>query len=384
MVRENYLVFGAPKFSDAEIDEVVDSMRTGWIGTGPKVARFERDFAEYVGAARAVALNSCTAGLHLALEVLDLQPGDEVITTPLTFVATANAIVHAGGRPVFVDVDRRTMLLDLDEVEKAITPRTRAVIPVHLAGRAVDMDRLDEIAAEHDLAVIEDAAHAIESTSRGRKVGAMSDMTCFSFYATKNIVTGEGGMVTTQRDDYADRIKILALHGMSRDAWKRFSDDGYKHYEVQEPGFKYNMMDIQAAMGIHQLARVDEFLARRDEIWARYQEAFADLPVELPAPDEEGSRHARHLYTVLVDSRRSGISRDDFMAALHRQNIGTGVHYRGVHLHPYYQRELGVHAHTFPNATLISDRTVSLPMGPSLTDTDVDDVIAAVQATLRP
>jgi len=381
--REKYLVYGAPRIEEPEINEVVDSMRSGWLGTGPKVAQFQENFAEYVGSDYAVALNSCTAGLHLAMLVASLNPGDEVITTPMTFCATVNTIIHAGATPILVDCDRDTMLIDPQRIEDAITPRTRAIVPVHMAGRPCNMDAITDIAQRHNLIVIEDAAHAIETVYKGKKVGSISRLTCFSFYVTKNIITGEGGMVTTNNPDFADKIKMYGLHGMSRDAWKRFSDDGYKHYQVVFPGFKYNMMDIQAAIGIHQLERVETGLQRRNEIWQVYNNAFAHLPVGLPAPDEPDTVHARHLYTIMIDEEKCGISRDAFINALHQMNIGTGVHYLGVHLHPYYVDRFGFKPEDYPNATWISERTVSLPLSPSLTNEDVEDVIGAVTKILN-
>lgn len=377
--RDGYLVFGAPKIEQPEIDEVVDSLKTGWLGTGPKVGKFEQMFSQYVGAEHALALNSCTAGLHLSILAAGLGPGDEIITTPLTFAATANSIIHAGATPVFVDCNRQTGLMDPNRIEAAITPRTRAIIPVHLWGRPCTMDAVLAIAEQHNLIVIEDAAHCIEGIYKGRKVGNISHLTCFSFYVTKNMVTGEGGMVTTNNPDYAAKIKTYGLHGLSKDAWKRFSDDGYKHYQVVFPGFKYNMMDIQAALGIHQLARIESWLERRNRIWQRYNEALADLPIGLPAPDEPDRLHARHLYTLVIDPDDCGLSRDAFMQRLHALNIGTGVHYLGVHLHPYYRQQFGYRPDHFPHATWLSERTVSIPLSPKLSDEDVADVIGAVR-----
>jgi dTDP-4-amino-4,6-dideoxygalactose transaminase len=311
-----------------------------------------------------------------------LGEGDEVITTPMTFCATVNAILHTGATPVLVDCDRETQLIDPQRIEDAITPRTRAIIPVHLAGRICDMDAILDIAHRRDLVVIEDAAHALEGIYRGRKVGSISHFTCFSFYVTKNITTGEGGMVTTNNPDYAGKIKMYGLHGLSRDAWRRFSDAGYKHYQVEFPGFKYNMMDLQAAIGIHQFRNVDQWLARRSQIWRRYTEAFTGLPVGLPAPDAPDTVHARHLYTLMIDAERCGISRDGVMAELHELGIGTGVHYVGVHLHPYYRREFGYTPENFPNATWISERTLSIPLSPGLADEAVEDVINAVHRVI--
>ena len=381
--RESYLVFGSPQLLDAEIDEVVATLRSAWIGTGPKVARFEQDFAAYVGTPHAVALGSCTAALHLALVTLGLQPGDEVIVPAMTFAATANVVIHAGATPVFADVDRSSQCLDPDDVVRRLTPRTKALIPVHFAGRACDMGSLMDIARAHDLRVVEDCAHAIETLWQGRHVGTIGEVGAFSFYVTKNVVTGEGGMLTTTDASQAARAKTLGLHGMSADAWKRFSDEGYKHYEVVEPGFKYNLTDLQAAIGLHQLARVETNLARRNEIWRRYDEAFQDLPVFVPAPEEPGTRHARHLYTLMLDLDRLSIDRDAFQAELHRRRIGTGIHYRALHLHAYYRDTYGYGRGDLPDAEWISDRTISLPLSPKLSDDDVDDVISAVTSIVE-
>lgn len=380
-IRQEFLVFGSPMIEEPEIAEVVDSLRSGWISTGPKVARFEEGFRRYVGSEHAKALNSCTAGLHLSLLVAGVKPGDEVITTPMTFGATANVIVNVGARPVFVDIDRSSMNIDPEGLQRAIGPATRAMMPVHFAGRPCDMDAIMCVAREHGLPVIEDAAHATEAWYHDRKIGTIGDLTCFSFYVTKNLVTGEGGMVTTSRGDWAEDLERYALHGLSRGAWKRYSDEGFKHYEVVYPGFKYNMMDLQAALGIHQLERLERYLARRQEIWRRYDEAFADLPVMTPAPEEPGTRHARHLYTLLLDIDRMGVERDTFQQAMHTENIGTGIHFISVHMHPYYRRKFGYGRGDFPMAEFISDRTISLPLSAKLSDEDVEDVIAAVRRT---
>jgi dTDP-4-amino-4,6-dideoxygalactose transaminase len=382
-VRETYLIFGSPQLLEPEIEEVLATLRSCWIGTGPKVAAFEKEFRDYIGAGQAVAVSSCTAALHLSMLAIGLNPGDEVIVPSMTFVATANAVIHARGQPVLADVDRRTLCLDPADVERRITPRTRAIIPVHFAGRPCAMDALDELAKRHGLKVIEDCAHAIETLYHGRHAGTLGDLGAFSFYVTKNVVTGEGGMVTTYDAQWAARIKTLALHGLSADAWKRFSDEGFKHYEVTEPGFKYNLTDIQASLGLHQLRRVKENLTRRRDIWAHYDDAFAELPVFLPPPEERDTRHARHLYTLLLDIDRLRVGRDEIQHALHRQRIGTGIHYRAVHLHRYYQEAFGYQPGDLPNAAWISDRTLSLPLSPKLTDEDVADVVFAVRRTLK-
>lgn len=382
-VREDYLVFGAPDIHEEDIAEVEATLRSGWIGTGPKVARFEQAFRDYTAAPCAIAVSSCTAALHLSMLAVGLQPRDEVIVPAMTFAATANAVLHAGGRPVLADVDPRTMCLDPDDVERRMTPRTRAIVPVHFAGRPCDMDSLLALASRHGLAVVEDCAHAVETLYHDRHAGTLGDLGAFSFYVTKNVITAEGGMVLSRRTGWSERIKMLALHGLSVDAWRRFSDDGYKHYEVVECGFKYNMTDLQAALGIHQLARVEANLRRRREIWARYDEAFFDLPVVLPAPEEPGTRHARHLYTLLLDLDRLSVDRDRVLLSLHRQNIGTGVHYRAIHLHRHYRETFGYGRGEFPASEWISDRTISLPLGPKMTDADVEDVVFAVRRTLE-
>jgi dTDP-4-amino-4,6-dideoxygalactose transaminase len=382
-LRESYLVFGSPQLLEPEIDEVLETLRSAWIGTGPRVARFEEDFRAYLDADHAVAVSSCTAALHLSMVAVGLEPGDEVLVPAMTFASTANAVIHAGGRPVLADVDPQTMCLTPEEIARRLTERTRAVVPVHFAGRPCEIEAIVEIARQNEVAVIEDCAHAIETLVGGRHAGTFGDFGAFSFYVTKNVVTGEGGMVTTASADQADRIKRLALHGLSADAWKRFSDQGFKHYEVVEPGFKYNMTDLQAALGLHQLERVEANLRRRQEIWRRYDEAFVDLPVFLPPPGQEGTRHARHLYTLLIDVESLGMTRDDVVVALHRDNIGTGVHYRALHLHPYYRDTFGYRPGDFPVAAWIGERTVSLPLSPKLTEEDVEDVIAGVRRATR-
>jgi dTDP-4-amino-4,6-dideoxygalactose transaminase len=380
--RDNFLVFGAPVIEDEEIDEVVASMKSGWLGTGPKVAKFETDFAAYKRVQFAAALNSCSAALHLSILAAGIGPGDEVITTPLTFCATVNAIVHAGATPVLADVDPDTMNINPDEIERKITSKTRALLPVHFAGRPCEMDKIMAIARKHGLKVIEDCAHAIETEYKGHKAGTFGDFGCFSFYVTKNVITGEGGMVLAKREEDIARIKMLGLHGMSKDAWKRFSDEGYKHYQVVECGFKYNMMDLQAAIGIHQLQRVESNWEKRSAVWRFYNEAFADLPVTLPAVLDPETRHAFHLYTILIDEAEIGISRDHFLDAMTAQNIGVGVHYLSIPEHPYYQSTFGWKPKHYPHAMRIGRQTVSLPISANLKEDDIQDVIASVRIVL--
>ncbi len=381
-MSSEFIVFGAPKIEQDEIDDVVRCLESGWIGTGPRVARFEEEFGLYKGQRFAAAVSSCTAAMHLSVLAAGIGTGDEVITTPMTFCATVNAIVHAGGTPVLADIDPRTMNIDPAQVEARITSKTKAILPVHFAGRAADMDALTEIATCHKLRLIEDCAHAIETEYHGRKAGTFGDFGCFSFYATKNVTTGEGGMVLAKSEEDLARIKMLALHGMSKDAWKRFSDEGYKHYFVVETGFKYNMMDLQAAIGIHQLQRVEANWLRREEIWQQYNEAFAGLPVTLPAAPEPYTRHAYHLYTILIDVERAGISRDEFLDEMTANNVGVGVHYVSVPEHPVYQEKFAWLPEHYPNAMRIGRQTVSLPLSAGLTDAEIARVIEVVRDTI--
>ncbi|MCI0418382.1 MAG: DegT/DnrJ/EryC1/StrS family aminotransferase [Acidobacteria bacterium] len=381
--KDRFLVFGAPAIEDAEIQEIVATMKSGWLGTGPKVAEFEKGFAAYKGVQHAAAVNSCTAALHLSLLASGLGPGDEVITSTLTFCATVNAIVHAGATPALADVDPATMNIDPQEVAKRITPRTRAILPVHFAGRPCEMDALMDIARSRNLKVIEDCAHAIETEYKGQPAGAFGDFGCFSFYVTKNVVTGEGGMVLAKRDEDIARVKVLGLHGMSKDAWRRFGDEGYKYYQVVECGFKYNMMDLQASIGIHQLRRVESYWRRRQEIWQHYNRALGGLPLALPANPAAGTRHAYHLYTILVDEEKTGISRDAFLDAMTANNIGVGVHYLSIPEHPYYRERFGWTPESFPQACRIGRQTVSLPLSAKLIAPDVEDVIGALKIALE-
>lgn len=382
--QEPFIVFGAPDIHDEEIAEVEETLRSGWLGTGPRVARFETEFARYkaVSPEHVAAVNSCTAGLHVSMIAAGLGPGDEVLTTAMTFCATANAIIHAGATPVLVDIDPVSQNIDTELIRDRITDRTRAIVPVHFAGHPCNMDAIGAVAEEHGLTVIEDCAHAIEAQWKGQCAGTFGDFGCFSFYVTKNITTGEGGMVLAKSDADISRIKVLALHGMTKDAWHRFGDEGYKHYQVVEAGFKYNMMDLQAAIGMHQLQRIERSWLRRRQIWARYQEAFADLPVRLPAEADEETRHAYHLYTVRVDEADAGISRDHFIDAMGKLGVGVGVHYLSLASHPHYIERFGWRLEDYPVAASVGAGTVSLPLSAKLTDKEVERVIEATRRVL--
>jgi dTDP-4-amino-4,6-dideoxygalactose transaminase len=380
-VRDSFLIFGSPLIGEEEIAEVVESLRSGWVGTGPKVQRFEQALTAYIGAPQCRCVASCTAALILSLEVLGIGPGDEVLVPAMTFVASANAVEHAGATPVLVDCVAGTGLIDLDAAERAITPRTKAIMPVHMAGRPVDLDRLAELRDRHGVAVVEDAAHAIGAEWRGRRIGSHGNLAAFSFYVTKNITTIEGGALATDDPEIAAEVERLALHGLSLGAWQRFSDAGFRHYEVVRPGYKYNMTDVQAAVGLHQLDRLDSWIERRADLWDRYDETLAGLPLQTPPPPESDTRHARHLYQVLLDPE-APLARDQLLDALAERKIGTGVHYRGVHLHPFYRDKYGLTPEDFPVATAISDHTLSLPLSPKVTDGDQDDVVDALRELL--
>lgn len=381
-MRNGFLPYCLPDIGEHEIQSVIETLRSGWITTGPKVKEFEEAFRRYTGAAHAVAVSSCTAALHLSLAALGIGPGDEVLVPTLTFCATANVVVHLGARPVLVDVDRHG-LFDPELAEAAITQRTKAIIPVHYAGQPCEMDRIEAFASRYGLHVIEDAAHAVGASYQGRKIGVHSTAVAFSFYATKNMTTGEGGMVTTSDGSLAERIRCLALHGMSRDAWRRYSQAGHWYYEVLEPGYKYNMTDLQAALGLPQLDRLDAFIDRRRQIARRYEEAFRELealeiPVELP-----GRTHVYHLYPVRICDGALSLSRAEFIEELKRAGIGSGVHFIPLHRHPYYRKTFGYLPEEFPSAERLYRGLVSLPLYPRMKEEDVEDVIRAVLSIVR-
>jgi dTDP-4-amino-4,6-dideoxygalactose transaminase len=346
------------------------------------VAELEERFRAYVDAPAAVAVSSCTAGLHLALLALELPAGSEVVTSPMTFAATANAIVHAGLNPVFADCDPATGCLDPAALERALTPRTRAVIPVHFAGRPCDMAAIGRIAAARGLRVVEDCAHAIEATIDGRHCGTFGELGCFSFYVTKNVTTVEGGMLVARSRETAARLKTLALHGLSADAWRRYGDEGFVHYQVVEPGFKYNLTDLAASIGLVQLGEVEARWERRRVLWDFYLRELADLPLALPPPAAPGARHALHLFTCLVDPERTGRTRDQVVQALHGLRIGTGIHYTALHLQPWYRKRFGFARGDFPAAESIGDRTFSLPLSAAVSDQDAADVVRALRIVL--
>jgi dTDP-4-amino-4,6-dideoxygalactose transaminase len=383
-IRENFLKFGVPDIQENEINEVVKVLKSGWIGKGPITQDLENKFAEYIGVKHAISLNSATAGLFLALDILGINSNDEVITTPLTFAATANVIEHSGSKPIFVDVIEGTGLIDVENVEDAITKKTKAIMPVHLYGQACDMNKLRKLAKKHNLYVIEDAAHAIESVYESHKIGSIGDISIFSFYATKNMTTGEGGMFVTNNDEWAEQARIKHLHGLNRDAWNRYTKEEVKYYDVIYPGYKFNMSDIQAAIGIHQLNRLDKNLIKREIIWNIYQSELGGIE-ELTLLEEEKyspnliNIHSRHLFTAILNFDKLLVTRRQFLEALKRENIGFGIHFLALHLTTYYQKKYGYKRGEFPIAEKISDGTFSLPIYPTMTKDDAFDVVKAIK-----
>jgi dTDP-4-amino-4,6-dideoxygalactose transaminase len=382
-MHQKFLPFALPDIGETEVASVVETLRSGWLTTGPKVRRFEADFAKYVGGQHAVAVNSGTAALHLALEAIGVQERDEILVPTMTFAATAEVVLYAKATPVLVDCRQDTLNVDPDLIERAITPATRAIIPVHLAGHACDMDRILEIARDYHLKVIEDAAHALPARFRGQMIGTMGDITCFSFYATKTITTGEGGMATTESPEWAERMRIMGLHGISQDAWKRYTAEGSWYYEILFPGYKYNLTDIAAAIGIEQLKKCDRLWRSRQHYAMLYNEGFRDVPgiiTPYVAPDVQ---HAWHLYVIQLDPEQLRIGRNEFIALLKQENIGTSVHFIPLHLHPYYRDTFKYRPEDFPNASSAFERIVSLPIYPRMTEADVERVIEAVQTIVK-
>jgi dTDP-4-amino-4,6-dideoxygalactose transaminase len=366
-----------------EEQAVVEVLRSGWIARGKRTAEFESEFCDYVDASAAVALNSCTAALHLALIAAGIGYGDEVITTPYTFAATANVIVHTGATPVFADIDPASLNIDPDAISARVNEKTRAIIPVHFGGAPCDMDRIGEIADENGLTVIEDAAHALGAECGDKIVGSISDFTAFSFYATKNITTGEGGMLTMSDESVAERVRCLSLHGMSADAWKRYSNEGHSYYEVIEPGFKYNMFDIQAALGLEQLKRDRMMHDRREHISRIYDKELASLPMLRRLEGNPADVHACHLYVVRLDLSALKLTRDEVAAIMEQLNVGVSVHFRSIHLHPYYCKRFNLQPGDFPEALRASESTLSLPVYPAMSDDDAVTTATVLKAILE-
>jgi dTDP-4-amino-4,6-dideoxygalactose transaminase len=378
-----FIPFAPPDITEQEVQAVAEVVRGGWITTGPKTKEFERRFAEYVGAKHAVALNSCTAALHLALEAIGLREGDEVIVPTLTFAASAEVVRYFNARPVLVDVLAGDHQIDPAAFEWAITARTKAVIPVHFAGQPCDLDPILEISRKHDIKVIEDAAHSFPASYKGRPVGSIGDITCFSFYATKPLATGEGGMATTDNDAWAERIRIMSLHGISKDAWKRYTAEGSWYYEIVAPGFKNNMTDVAAALGLVQLARTKEMHEKRSRIAAKYTEAFKDHPsISLPIVRSDRT-HAWHLFVIRLNLERLTIERGQFIERLKQRGIGTSVHFIPLHMHPYYRETYGFKPEDFSGALDLYRRSISLPIFSKMTDEQIERVIDSVLEILK-
>ncbi len=390
MKQEPFLPFALPEIDQEEIDEVVDSLRSGWITTGPKAKRFEEDFSAFIGARYAIAVNSATAGLHLSLEAIGIGPGDKVITTPYTFTATAEVIRYLGADPVFIDIDPRTFNISPRKIDDYLSsvaarggPLPKAIIPVHFGGQACEMDAICRLARRYSLKIVEDAAHALPTTYKGRTIGTIGDLTVYSFYVTKTIATGEGGMVVTEDSGWARRIRTMRLHGISRDVFDRYrSDRPSWYYEIVAPGFKYNMPDLAAALGIHQLKKAERFRMRREAIARRYTEAFSGLPLTTPWVERPGDKHAWHLYVIQLGLENLTISRDRFIELMAQAGIGTSVHFIPLHIHPYWRDRYDFKPDDFPVAYDTYRRAVSLPIYPKMTDEDVTRVIDTVTAIL--
>jgi len=377
--RTAFLPFHRASIDEAEIQAVVDVLKSGWLTSGPRVKEFEAAFADYTGAAHVLAVNSCTSALHLALAVAGVGEGDEVIIPTMTFAATGETVFYQKARPVLVDSTANSFHADIREIERAITPRTRAIVPMHYAGYPCDMDPVLQLAERHGLQVIEDAAHAFPASYKGRMIGAVGHLTCFSFYATKTITTGEGGMITTANAEFADRLRILALHGISRDAWNRYMAKGTWRYDILEVGYKYNLTDLQAALGLAQLTKAEELRARRAAIAAQYTEMLSSMEEFAPPPEPNDESHAWHLYVIRVNPAALTISRDQVIEELKARGIGTSVHFIPLHLHSLYQKKLGYADGQFPNAERHFENAISLPLFPAMTDEDVARVMDAMR-----
>lgn len=378
-MRDEFLPFSQPSISEDDISAVADVLRSGWITTGPNNAKFEKDFCEYTGCSDAVAIASATAGMHMVLKAFDIGSGDEVITPSLTWVSTINIITLSGATPVFADIDRNTLMVTPESIEKCITPKTKMIIPVHYAGAAADMDPIRELAKKHNIILVEDAAHAIGTEYKGEKIGKRGTA-IFSFHPIKNITTGEGGMFCSDDAELITRIRRLKFHGLGVDAYDRKTQGRSPQAQVQEPGYKYNMTDISAVLGVRQLAKVDEFNARRTELAMLYREKLAGIDAIIPLSDPDYSiKHAWHLFIVRLDTEKAGMSRDDFMQQLKERNIGTGLHFKAAHHQKYYRETMNVEAGVLPNTDWNSDRIFSLPLFPGMVDEDIDDVVGMIK-----
>ena len=377
------LPFHQASIGEEEVKEIIQTLNSGWLTTGQKTRLFEKTFADYIGCKHAIGLNSCTSGLHLSLVVSGVSSGDEVITSPITFPATTNVIVHQNAKPVFVDVEPETLNINCSEIESKINDSTKAILPVHFAGHPCDMDTIISLAQKHNLTVIEDAAHALESKYHGNKIGAIGNFTAFSFYATKNITTGEGGMLTTNDDHYADKLRILSLHGISKNAWKRYGKEGFQHWELLMPGYKYNMFDVQASLGIHQIKKVESFLNRRVQIVKKYNDAFEKTEEIQLLKVESNIKHAHHLYVIVIKTENLKVSRDEVLTEIQKRGIGVAVHFRSLHLQPFFKQHFNYKKGMFPQAEYLSDRVISLPLYPKMTDEDVSRVIETVLGVLH-
>ena len=383
MKNLKYIKFSQPLIEQKEISEVIKTLKSGWLTTGNKTKIFEKNFLKYKNAKYAVALNSCTAAIHLSLMCLGLKPEDEVITSALTFCSTVNSIIHAGGRPILADVERDTQNIDPKDIEKKITKKTKAILVVHFGGRPCKMTEIMKIAKKNKLIVIEDCAHAIETKYKGKHVGNFGDFGCFSFYATKNLVTGEGGMLITKNKKYFNKIKILSLHGMDKAAWKRYGKLGYRHYDVSEIGFKYNMMDLQAAIGIHQLNRIERNHKKRKKIFNTYKKNLKSLNIILPNAIDKNIKHSYHLFTLLINKKINGINRDEFMLKMHKHQIGVGIHYRSIPEHSIYRKKFGWKLKNYPNSKKIGQETVSIPLSPALSKIEINKIIKSIKQIIK-
>jgi dTDP-4-amino-4,6-dideoxygalactose transaminase len=383
-VRKDFLPFHRPWFGEEEEKAVIAVLRSGWVTKSGRTVEFEKQFAKYTGAKFAVGLNSCTAALHLSLVALGIRPGDEVITTPITFAATANVIEHVGAKPVFADVRRDDLNIDPGEIKQKLTSKIKAIMPVHFGGAPCDMDEIFALAKKRNIPVIEDAAHAVETMYKGKKIGGLdSASTCFSFYANKNITTGEGGMLTTNDQQIAEKVQVLSLHGISRDAWKRYSMEGYRHWDIIYPGYKYNMFDIQAALGIEQLKKVDMFWKKRKQIVERYNQAFSDEPALSLLSTAPENKNAYYLYVLVIRTEDLKADRDQIMNAVQAEGVGIGIHFRNIAQHPYYKDKYGYKTGSLPEAEYVSDRVLSIPLFPAMTESEADSVIEAVTKVIE-